>query len=139
MGGGTLAAKVAGKIACERSANASASASENSESADIPAASTNSNADADSPDWIDTAGEDAYLGEQAQAAAFAQSSAPRASDADADADADEDAEDKAAGKDLPPMDALVARIPAETRQALEELFRARFVKVRKFPRKLVEL
>lgn len=36
--------------------------------------------------------------------------------------------------DLPAMDELVKRIPMPTRDLLEELFRARFVTVRRMPR-----
>ena len=36
---------------------------------------------------------------------------------------------------LPPLDTLVARIPAEVREALEELFRAKFTAVRRVPAK----
>jgi hypothetical protein len=35
--------------------------------------------------------------------------------------------------DLPPMDELVKRIPAPAREALDELFRARFVTVKRLP------
>jgi hypothetical protein len=35
--------------------------------------------------------------------------------------------------DLPPMEDLVKRIPAPAREALEELFRARFVTVKRIP------
>ena len=36
-------------------------------------------------------------------------------------------------RDLPPMEDLVKRIPAPTRELLEELFRARFVTVKRIP------
>ncbi len=36
--------------------------------------------------------------------------------------------------DLPPMEDLVKRIPAPTRELLEELFRARFVTVKRLPK-----
>ena len=35
--------------------------------------------------------------------------------------------------DLPPMEDLVQRIPAPVREAVEELFRARFVTVKRIP------
>ncbi len=35
--------------------------------------------------------------------------------------------------DLPPMEDLVKRIPALAREAIEELFRARFVTVKRIP------
>ncbi|HWL14984.1 MAG TPA: hypothetical protein VNR00_05220 [Opitutus sp.] len=43
--------------------------------------------------------------------------------------ADDDAEDDR--KALPKLDELVTRIPAETRELLDELFRAKFVTVRR--------
>ncbi len=36
--------------------------------------------------------------------------------------------------DLPPLDDLVNRIPAPTRALMEELFRARFVTVKRMPK-----
>lgn len=41
--------------------------------------------------------------------------------------------DKPVDEPLPPLDQMVERIPAEVRATLEELFRARFVKVVKVP------
>ncbi len=38
------------------------------------------------------------------------------------------------GKPLPSLDALVARLPAEVRETMETLFRARFTKVTRVPR-----
>ncbi len=38
-----------------------------------------------------------------------------------------------ADRKLPPLETLVARIPAETRAALDELFRAKFTTVRRVP------
>lgn len=35
---------------------------------------------------------------------------------------------------LPPLDELVKRIPAEARAAMDELFRAKFVAVRRVPK-----
>jgi hypothetical protein len=39
---------------------------------------------------------------------------------------------------LPRLDELVERIPAEVRETLEDLFRARFVTVKRFPRKALK-
>ncbi|OAM87950.1 hypothetical protein AW736_20005 [Termitidicoccus mucosus] len=39
---------------------------------------------------------------------------------------------------LPPLETLKARIPQETRELLEELFRARFVAVKKIPRQALK-
>jgi hypothetical protein len=35
--------------------------------------------------------------------------------------------------DLPPMEDLIKRIPSPAREAMEELFRARFVTVKRIP------
>lgn len=49
--------------------------------------------------------------------------------------ADAAAEVEEAPAKLPAMEDLVQRIPAEARGALDELFRARFVRVQRIPRK----
>jgi hypothetical protein len=46
----------------------------------------------------------------------------------------EEMADDADTKPLPPLNELVDRIPAEVRDALEDLFRARFVKVKRVPK-----
>ena len=132
MGGGTLAAKVAGKIAADQAASESSAADEAIAPANDTPASDAINTDADGSPWFDSSGEDAYLGEQARTVAAAEPP-PRSN-----ADDEEDAADAAAGKELPPMDTLVARVPAEARQILEDLFNARFVKVRKILRKSID-
>lgn len=49
---------------------------------------------------------------------------------------DEDGDGKTTA--LPEIDALVARLPAEVRETLDELFRARFIAVKKLPKKLLQ-
>lgn len=39
---------------------------------------------------------------------------------------------------LPEIDALVARLPPEVRETLDELFRARFIAVKKLPKRLLQ-
>lgn len=39
---------------------------------------------------------------------------------------------------LPPLDELVKKIPAEVRETLEDLFRAKFVKVQRVPKKALK-
>jgi hypothetical protein len=52
------------------------------------------------------------------------------------AGADEDADDgRDSSRPLPELYDLVARLPAEVRETLDELFRARFVSVKKLPRR----
>jgi hypothetical protein len=41
------------------------------------------------------------------------------------------AEETAPAGDLPPLDQLVARVPAEVREALDDLFRAKFTRVQR--------
>jgi hypothetical protein len=41
-------------------------------------------------------------------------------------------------KDLPPLDALVKRIPPEVREALDDLFRAKFVRVARVPKRALK-
>jgi hypothetical protein len=43
--------------------------------------------------------------------------------------------DEIDSKPLPALDDLVAKIPADVREALEDLFRARFVTVKRLPKK----
>ena len=50
----------------------------------------------------------------------------------------EDEDNEGKSTPLPEVDALVARLPAEVRETLDELFRARFVAVKKLPRKLFQ-
>lgn len=50
----------------------------------------------------------------------------------------EDAAEQADTKALPPLDDLVQRIPAGVRETLEDLFRARFVTVKRVPRKALK-
>ena len=51
---------------------------------------------------------------------------------------EEEEENSASSSALPDLDDLVARLPGEVRETLDELFRARFVKVRKLPKKVFE-
>jgi len=41
-------------------------------------------------------------------------------------------------KNLPPLDDLVKRLPPAVREALDDLFRAKFVAVRRVPRKALK-
>ncbi|MDP3069171.1 MAG: hypothetical protein Q8N18_02730 [Opitutaceae bacterium] len=50
----------------------------------------------------------------------------------------EESTDESAGKALPPLEELVQRIPDEVREVLEDLFRARFVAVRRLPGKALK-
>ncbi len=72
--------------------------------------------------------ESAYLAEQTAATP----SGATASEGEDAAEVDE------APAKLPAIEDLVQRIPAETREALDELFRARFVRVQRVPRKALK-
>lgn len=48
----------------------------------------------------------------------------------------EESPDDVDPKALPPLDELVNRIPADVRETLDDLFRARFTTVRRLPRKV---
>jgi hypothetical protein len=52
--------------------------------------------------------------------------------------AEVDAVEEVDAKPLPALDELVARIPPEVRDTLEDLFRARFVTVKRVPRKALK-
>lgn len=70
--------------------------------------------------WPDDAAESVFLSESRakRETPVAESSAPVL-------------EDAADAKPLPSLDALVQKIPAESRELLDELFRAKFTKVRR--------
>ena len=54
------------------------------------------------------------------------------------AKAREEIADETDAKALPSLDELVQRIPAEVREALDDLFRARFTTVKRIPRKALK-
>ena len=80
------------------------------------------------PLWPDDAAEEAFLGEAKERG---ETILPGAAATAAEA------AEKAA-QPLPPLDELVQRVPAEVREAMEELFRARFVTVRRVPEKALK-
>ena len=86
--------------------------------------------DGEMPRWPDETAESAFLSEQ-RVGGGAVLDAPRPA-----AGAAEAAEEKESAPDapLPSIDALVQRIPAQARDTLEELFRARFVQVKRVPK-----
>jgi hypothetical protein len=90
------------------------------------------------PSWPDDAAESAFLAESA--GAYAGGATHGGSHATTTAAATAEATEAAADANakLPPLEALVARIPPETRQVLEDLFRARFVAVKKIPRQAMK-
>lgn len=86
--------------------------------------------DGDSPQWPDAAAETAFLSEQrtgGETAVLAMPASPRESEAET-----EPAE--LANLPLPPLQSLIDRIPSDAREVLEELFRARFVSVKRVQR-----
>ncbi len=84
-----------------------------------PAVNLSTPSDADAPIGPGADEEAAYLATQS-----ASENAPDLSTNRAEPPAD---------KNLPPLETLLARIPAETHAALDELFRAKFTVVRRVP------
>jgi hypothetical protein len=74
------------------------------------------------PLWPDEAAESEFRAEARARGEVVVSAKPRDDDEQADA------------KVLPPLDDLVKRIPANVREVLDELFRARFVTVKRVPK-----
>lgn len=96
----------------------------------------------DEPVWPDAAAESAFLAD-ARERGEAIAATP-AVGAKAKAKTNEDLPEAAAAdasdaKALPPLEQLVERIPVEVREALEDLFRARFVSVKRVPKKALGL
>jgi hypothetical protein len=75
--------------------------------------------------WSDEAAEIAFLSE---ARARGEAAVPVPPEA---------AEEAGAGP-LPQLEALVQRVPAEVRELLDDLFRAKFTSVRRVPRKALQ-
>lgn len=83
--------------------------------------------DVEGANWPDESVESAFLAE-----------ARDRGEAIAPARAKEDSADETDAKVLPPLNELVNRIPAEVREALEDLFRARFVTVKRVPKRALK-
>ncbi|CAM2993897.1 hypothetical protein [Rariglobus hedericola] len=84
--------------------------------------------DEDGPVWPDESAESAIRAEVVERGETLSSKAARElSEAAAEAAAEK--------KNLPSLDALVAKIPADVRETLEDLFRVKFVKVARAPKK----
>jgi hypothetical protein len=78
------------------------------------------------PPVIDESAEAEFLAEAKQRGEVVPQRSP--------AEIEEDANPKA----LPPLDDLVKRIPADVRETLDDLFRARFTTVKKFPKRALK-
>jgi hypothetical protein len=83
-------------------------------------------AEDDAPPPIDEAAESAFLAEARDRGETVRP-APAA-----------DVIDETDSKELPPLDTLVQRIPADVRETLEELFRAKFIRVQRVPKKALK-
>lgn len=81
----------------------------------------------DAPPPFDESAESAYLAEARERGETAPSRRP-------ETDVVEETDPKA----LPSLDELVKKIPAEVRETLEELFRARFVTVKRVPKRALK-
>lgn len=87
--------------------------------------------DDDGPVWPDEAQESAMRAEVAERGETLASRAAREA-------AETAAEEATEKKNLPSLDDLIERIPAEVRETLEDLFRAKFVKVVRTPKKALK-
>lgn len=91
------------------------------------AVTSSSDDDAPPPTWPDEAAESEFRAEardRGEPVRVARESEEAADEPETDA--------------LPKLDELVARIPAGVREALEDLFRARFVAVKRVPKKALK-
>jgi hypothetical protein len=82
---------------------------------------------AETATWPDAAAEATFLAEARE-----RGEVPVA------ATAREEIAEETDGRALPALDTLVQRIPPEVREALDDLFRARFVRVTRLPRKALK-
>lgn len=82
--------------------------------------------DGEAPQWPDDAAEAAFLSEQRA------NGEPLPAPKPAPAEPAEEPETETAA--LPSLQALVDKIPPETKETLDELFRARFVSVKRIPK-----
>ncbi|MFA6962366.1 MAG: hypothetical protein WC205_16550 [Opitutaceae bacterium] len=89
------------------------------------------NFDEEGPVWPDEAAESAMRAEVVDRGETLSSKAAReAAEAAAEAEAEK--------RNLPKLDELIGRIPTDVRDTLEELFRAKFVKVARTPKKALK-
>ncbi|HEY9249150.1 MAG TPA: hypothetical protein VIO38_08465, partial [Rariglobus sp.] len=87
--------------------------------------------DDEGPAWPDEAQESGMRAEAAERGETLSSKAAReAAEAAAEAAAEK--------RNLPPLDDLINRIPADVRDTLEDLFRAKFIKVARVPKKALK-
>lgn len=87
--------------------------------------------DEEGPVWPDEASESAMRAEVSERGETLSSKAAReAAEALAEAAAEK--------KNLPSLDELIAKIPADVRDTLEDLFRVKFVKVARVPKKALK-
>jgi hypothetical protein len=94
------------------------SAGGSAESAAVPVAASGEEAA-----WPDAAAESAYLAE-ARSRGEVPAPSPKA-----------EAAEESDATPLPPVEQLVGRVPAEVRELLDDLFRARFVRTTRIPRR----
>lgn len=77
--------------------------------------------------WPDDAAESAFLAEARERGETAAPSKPK-----------EESVEETDAKPLPALNELVQRIPADVRETLEDLFRARFVTVKRVPKRALK-
>ncbi len=121
-------------VAGTRVSPASDAAGSVSDDWDEAAAPTTSSADGGDDDGPPIEDLEAQMHGEVPAQARAESGRPSRSRPAARGDEDE--EEGRSSVSLPELDELVARLPGEVRETLDELFRARFVSVKKLPKRV---
>lgn len=116
----TLRAKAADQIVPQQAPAVAAQPTEAVEAMDAAAAES-------APNWPDEAAESAMVSELRSRGEVVASS-PSAGEVAEETDS----------RPLPPLNDLVQKIPAEVRDALEDLFRARFVTVKRVSKKALK-
>jgi hypothetical protein len=101
-------------------------AQRNSEPEDEAVLATRPSLEDGAPPPVDEAAESAFLAEAKERGEVVVPKPPS------------EAEETHAKTPLPALDDLVSRIPADVREVLEDLFRARFVTVKRFPKKALK-
>lgn len=99
------------------------------ETESVGAGPTAPSAEEAAPPELDEAAEAAFLAEARERGEIV--APPKAAET-------EEREEPLDPKALPPLNELVEQIPVEVREVLEDLFRARFVTVKRFPKKVLK-
>lgn len=94
----------------------------------ISAFTPSSSPEGEAPQWPDDAAESSFRAEARDRGETVKAARTTV----------EAVEDAADAKALPKLEDMVEKIPAEVRDVLEDLFRAKFVRVQKIPKRLLK-